>query len=564
MTAQFCENKSAKASPVAKLNQAFYLLSYMRTLFLSILLIALGAKGAWSQPGGGGGLFIQHLYTTQKSPIALQDKDLSVRSFMLKNGRIGVETHATDRAVKTRYGKFYYQDQSEGILLQPSYSLDYTNSFENTDQRLLITYKGEVTIIDFIGIIGENGAGHIDLIDSLVLGPGHFTMKRTFESDSLPVFVHWQPRAMSDYLDHGITPTTIPLLKQWGVLSYKENIDLSFLELLNLSGNYKAQAEYYFTMGEMHQALTSLRLAQKAGAKSCETCLLATNVYQSLGDLDSAVASLSEALSCKRLKKNDPYDHMGYYRQRAELYVHMGRLEEAAADYNSLVDLSKNSVATRNERALFHIEITQNYAAAVQDLQKVVDEIDEKELIGCGRSLRHYSTTYFNLGRAEYAYGHHQQAFEHWVKAAECRFQMDLYRSSVTHFDSMLVRHPNSATLHLARAMALQQRAPYQGSGTLRRLDHAMALKDLRRAEELGITDYRVYQLRALSLHVSNEHEAALRAVNLAIEKAPENARLYSLRYQCRRELGLAQYGDHNDPDLLKSEEVCAQWQFSR
>lgn len=292
--------------------------------------------------------------------------------------------------------------------------------------------------------------------------------------------------------------------------------------------------------------------------------MVAAEAYENLLYLDSAIAELSKAIKCKKYAKDEHDISLFHFRDRAELYVRQGALELAEADLDEIVKRSQNSIRSRNERAVFYIEVSHDYESAIFDLNQIILGIPDESLAGCNVSWRQYAETYFNLGRAEYMCGLKDEAFHHWVKASECRFSMGLRNAVIEHLDSIILKHSNSANLYLARALSQQNRAVYQGGGESSRACHRYAIADIARAQELGIDDFRVDYLTAISLHSLKQISKAISALDRAIVKAPDNAKLYLLRYDYREDIGLAKYGDENDSDILKWKELCPRWRFSK
>lgn len=507
-------------------------------------------------------MLIQAFYNVDLEPINLKNSDeISIRTFLFKDGAIERETYVMD-SMAYRSMRRYHERAPDGLYFSPNYSRSYRRkSLEETNQRLYVNYKGMVSIIDFVGVLAENGAGHIDQMDSLVLRPGHFVVHRSFGENS--PYKHWEIRTIRSYMRRGLTTSNEAFLLTHEFLRYSDHVDTSFLDHLKLPSHFIAQAEHYLDLQKPDEALVALRRALKNGATRCKTSLVSAQAYKRLDLLDSAIAELSKAIHCMKYAREDRNMLIGLYRERAQLYIVQGKLTEASRDFDAIVEHSSDLIQARNERASFYLEVTQQFEKAIFELNQIVLGITREELQGCQRNLSHYSNTYFNLGRAAYAYGLKEQAFQYWLKAAECRFKPFYYYQSVPHFDSMIVAHPNEAKLYLARALALQQLAPYKGGGLYSDSCYSRALEDLAKARSLGINDYRIYQLNAISLH-SLKKDGDIEALNKAIELAPNNAKLYMLRYNYREDVGLAKLSDENDPDILKFNQLCPRWIFER
>jgi len=163
----------------------------MRNIIVFILLF-LSAQFA-AQPGGGGGLRVLNVYDEHKRPIDV--KQLKVK--LLKLDRVANIVAEDD---------FYVgRNEKKMIVLPPS---DY---FSKT-QGLVITYKNKTYRIDFEGVIGTNGAGRVEEIDSLVLFKPYILSKRSYDYQSLgreEFNKYYILREIADkYLDWGVTPET--------------------------------------------------------------------------------------------------------------------------------------------------------------------------------------------------------------------------------------------------------------------------------------------------------------------------------------------------------------------
>ena len=163
----------------------------MRNIIVFILLF-LSAQFA-AQPGGGGGLRVLNVYDEHKRPVDVEQ--LKVK--LLKLNRVANIVAEEDFYVGRNEGKM--------IVIPPS------NHFSNT-QGLVITYKNKTYRIDFEGVIGTNGAGRVEEIDSLVLFKPYILSKRSYGYQSLDMEEfnkYYILREIADkYLDWGVTPET--------------------------------------------------------------------------------------------------------------------------------------------------------------------------------------------------------------------------------------------------------------------------------------------------------------------------------------------------------------------
>ena len=163
----------------------------MRNIIVFILLF-LSAQFA-AQPGGGGGLRVLNVYDEHKRPVDVEQ--LKVK--LLKLNRVANIVAEED---------FYVERDGKKMIALPA-----SNHFSKT-QGLVITYKNKTYRIDFEGVIGTNGAGRVEEIDSLVLFKPYILSKRSYGYQSLDMEEfnkYYILREIADkYLDWGVTPET--------------------------------------------------------------------------------------------------------------------------------------------------------------------------------------------------------------------------------------------------------------------------------------------------------------------------------------------------------------------
>ena len=162
----------------------------MRIIIVIFLLVSVRL---WGQPGGGGGLRVLNVYDEHKRPVDVEQ--LKVK--LLKLDRVANIVAEDD---------FYVgRNEKKMIALPPS------NHFSNT-QGLVITYKNKTYRIDFEGVMGTNGAGRVEEIDSLVLFKPYILSKRSYDYQSLgreEFNKYYILREIADkYLSWGVTPET--------------------------------------------------------------------------------------------------------------------------------------------------------------------------------------------------------------------------------------------------------------------------------------------------------------------------------------------------------------------
>ena len=169
----------------------------MRNIIVFILLF-LSAQFA-AQPGGGGGLRVLNVYDEHKRPIDV--KQLKIKLLRLDSMMNIID----ERDISSERNFYVGSDGKKTIVLPPS------NLFSKT-QGLVITYKNKTYRIDFENVIGMNGGGYVEKIDSLVLFKPYILSKRSYSSKSINMKEFNKYYILREiahkYLLWGVTPET--------------------------------------------------------------------------------------------------------------------------------------------------------------------------------------------------------------------------------------------------------------------------------------------------------------------------------------------------------------------
>ena len=169
----------------------------VRNIIVFILLF-LSAQFT-AQPGGGGGLRVLNLYDEHKRPIDVEQ--LKVKLLKLDS----VANIIAEYDVPSEDDFYEGRDGKKMIALPAS------NIFSKT-QGFVITYKNKTYRIDFEYVIGMNGAGHVEEIDSLVLFKPYILSKRSYSSKSFSMKEFNKYYILREiahkYLLWGVTPET--------------------------------------------------------------------------------------------------------------------------------------------------------------------------------------------------------------------------------------------------------------------------------------------------------------------------------------------------------------------
>ena len=169
----------------------------MRNIIVFILLF-LSAQFA-AQPGGGGGLRVLNVYDEHKRPIDV--KQLKIKLLKLDS----ITNIVVEYDIPSEHNFYVGSDGKKMINLPAS------DIFSKT-QGLVITYKNKTYRIDFENVIGMNGAGHVEEIDSLVLFKPYILSKRSYSSKSFSMKEFNKYYILREiahkYLLWGVTPET--------------------------------------------------------------------------------------------------------------------------------------------------------------------------------------------------------------------------------------------------------------------------------------------------------------------------------------------------------------------
>ena len=169
----------------------------MRNIIVFILLF-LSAQFA-AQPGGGGGLRVLNVYDEHKRSIDVEQLKIK----LLKLDRVANIVAEYDVPSED---DFYVGRDGKKMIALPA-----SNHFSNT-QGLVITYKNKTYRIDFENIIGKNGGGYVEKIDSLVLFKPYILSKRSYDHPSHDGDEFKKYYLLDDiarkYMPWGVTPET--------------------------------------------------------------------------------------------------------------------------------------------------------------------------------------------------------------------------------------------------------------------------------------------------------------------------------------------------------------------
>ena len=168
----------------------------MRIIIVIFLLVSVRL---WGQPGGGGGLRVLNVYDEHKRSIDVEQLKIK----LLKLDRVANIVAEYDVPSED---DFYVGRDGKKMIALPA-----SNHFSNT-QGLVITYKNKTYRIDFENVIGMNGGGYVEEIDSLVLFKPYILSKRSYDHPSHDGNEFKKYYLLDDiarkYMPWGVTPET--------------------------------------------------------------------------------------------------------------------------------------------------------------------------------------------------------------------------------------------------------------------------------------------------------------------------------------------------------------------
>lgn len=216
----------------------------IRPLNIVFLLIPLIG---FSQPGGGGGVLIKHVYDSSGKEIDVENsEEYKLTCYLLgdtllasKNVYSKLENHFQNYQVDSMGYVPDYRDSSKmisarfspvykykSIKLKPINFIENDRSAPFDNFRIMLSTQKDTMIVDFIKAIGENAHGIKSVIDSFSFVPGYFQYKkRKVYPISYPEDTFWNV----DSVD----------LRMYSSLTINEHRFLGELQLLRINEELK-------------------------------------------------------------------------------------------------------------------------------------------------------------------------------------------------------------------------------------------------------------------------------------------------------------------------------------
>lgn len=491
---------------------------------------------AGAQPGGGGGLKIETIITWKPGD------DPRARPYRLRQFCITNPVHANP-------GQVLFEVEGNTNYLPPASSM-YNYRGTITDcRRLMLTAGNDTMLLDIIGLPGENGAGHIETMDTLQLIPGHWLWYSLYFplGNNLPDPGYYEAK------HRGFTAANMDALVHYGIIEQATSSPLNFLAEENLSASFlmnradrKLREKNYSEVRK--DALKALdRPCRKEDSAMLYSILSACDLADK--NYAGAIENLSRCIDLEAI------DYRFYH--RAELYALAGDTVNARKDIRSFISFSDEPELAKRGAAAFLIQNLSLCEEAEEMMHDAFYSQPNTERSPWYGSLSWYNEECFLLGLAQYCQGREKEAFDHWLLAMELGYGQTSSPHVAEHFDSLIRKHPGVPELYLCRAMALYKRSPYNNE-TPGKVLLQQGYDDTARAEELGMNDFRVYLFRAMILEQLDLNEEGLKVIERSIEIAPNELRNYRYRYALRSNLGQTIWGNQKDPDLVIIQEMLA------
>lgn len=510
-----------------------------------VLIVMLFTGQLFAQPLHGlcgGGLKIENLYNNKLEKLDIVDNNsVKIRNFVLEGKKILKEIIPAT------------------LALPPVRNYSY--------HRMYIVYKKQTMVIDFTGLIGENYDCVEDRIDSLVFQKGYF--KYDFSKRKSNSYNYEN----SKRIENRLTLHNKKQLIKEGKLENNSTIDFSFLSNQDPPAlSFFKKAVSYLEKNQTELALTELKKGVKKNKdpENCEISYLLCDIYTKTGQYGKAIENISKAINLNCRRDHNEYRYLenmsANYKTRIELFIKLKKYDKALQDYDTLYTTLNYDICI--ERANFKLKYLKDYAGTIDDLKKRIDEFKISEYPNKG-TLLHGSFAYHNiyttLAMAEYLNGNKKAAFRHWLKGEECGYWSTDYSPPGNYLDSIINQNPKISELFLARALIHYKNSEKEKTIEDTKKSFNNSLNDINKAEELGITDFRINMYRAIVLNQLEKYDEALQEIDLAILKDNQDPRCFWFRHIIRYNLGqIKEQFDYSEPDFKQYNILYKSWKWER
>jgi tetratricopeptide (TPR) repeat protein len=488
---------------------------------LTISLFLLCATIGFSQPGGGGGLSINHIYDQNLQEIDItKNKDFLVRKFEMKSDTV------------------ILNEQIIGFVDEKHIYINPSNSpFNNGNLfRMAIVYLGDTMMIDFINIQGSNGAGHQDGMDSLVFMPGHYSFNRDPKK-----FWGYNFDAAEKALFNGFTKTSIEVLVPFGIIDTVKLDNHKYIKDVERVTSFQMnKAQQYLKFSQWEKMLIPLNKARENGfvnkSQREEYYKLRTWYYRQFKQLDTAIFYLDSLIQISKGSVN--------YQYRAMLLEGEGRYDEALSDYNNYVKTHYDQVKAHADRGKFYMNHLKDYNRALVDYNVAISEV-ESYIKKNTKRIKH-SNLYHERGKIYYQLNQKDKAYKDWITLThKWRDRMDK-----TLLDSLIFENQKEPELYFLRAVNTAVK-----SNQVEKEELWSAIKDLQECYKLKYINHLVYYYQAQIYMALEAYQSANQYVSMAINLKPDYAMSYLLKFQIKYKQDWT-IDNNKDLDFIKYREL--------
>ncbi|MEO1514716.1 MAG: tetratricopeptide repeat protein [Bacteroidota bacterium] len=550
-------------------NAVALLRSRTQVWFLALLLCCGMWTSSNAQPGGGGGLLIRSLFDAEGQPLSPQNDQLHIRLFEIEDTSqlAVVYQELTDILGLGVAGRYHPHGRTDSMSLYLPADICANMMFYprrdpcpyryGTNQRLLLVHQQDSMVIDFWGVMSENGAGNTEFIDSLCFLPGYFRYRCLVDRWKMEG-IHQMEYQQRSLFESGLTPHTLAQLAPLTVFEKYGPIDPSLLDENRLSGLFFLwRAARKNRAMDYEESLASIRQFHLKGLEGYEEEVLAvqSNVYWKLGQPDTALVLLSRLI--------DQYPDYAYHRRRIAINNELKDWQAVLQDYQFLIDHDKGNIRHLKQRALFYRDQLGEYANAIADLSRIIASDPKSRKYGIPMQSSYLGDYYLERARVYYLDGQMDAAVRDFRAALGVKYWYNGAAYPLRVLDTIVQRHPEEAKLYLCRGMARTQAAyaPSNFEMTSQQM-YRLALEDLDEAKRRGVEDVMLGLFEAYCYMRLRQWEKARQLLEPMGEKWPSDPRVHYYLYETKAQLGLYQEPKDKTREWERYLACRKKWQF--
>lgn len=488
----------------------------------------LWCHAALAQPGGGGGISIIHV--CDENLVAIQRADTSYSWMVLK-----MDGHDPNAAIEKAQiplqPRYWYQHQ-DGLL---------SLSCPTGSHRIIGIHSTDTMMVDLYNIMGENGAGISEVMDSLVFRKGAFSFDCGYIDQK-----------MIPTRSRGITPSSFIPLVEAGILIEYNFIPSKFLLEKNFSASHMLElaSQCVYEYKRYNEGIEWANKAREKGLNKVDD----RRARMTIAKGEEGLGNLEQAYDIVRsMHENSP--DAAVYTIELELLKKMGRHQEALEIHDWICrDGAHWNISSR---AIYRATYLKDYWGALNDWDQIINNIPEK-----------YITDRW-MGSNEYGYAYSQRALVQFALNNPSKGYSDFYHSMyffgneqqiptiLNALDSLDRRGFNDPKVPLIRAMAsMRAGMDYMNTDRQKESAYEKAIKYFDKVDKSyrNFGDYYFFLAEAHFLY--KKYDEAYAAIQTAFKYDDENPRYYMMRYVIRIRLD----GDRKtgaDEDRVRSNELA-------